>query len=149
MKYKLVVAVIGLAAVAVVGTVHATPWSSATTALSSAPVSPAPVFYWSTEARRAIVPPSAGSENFGNKFPGEAAVYMGIVHVAIYDAAVSIEGGYQPYTSTPTAPAGTSPEAAIATAAYDTLVGLQNTNKLRLSPAGKATLDADYAAYMG
>ena len=24
---------------------------------------------------------------------------MGIVHVAIYDAAVAIEGGYQPYTS--------------------------------------------------
>src|SRR5919204_579200 len=97
MKYKLVVAVIGLAAVAVVGTVQATPTSSAPSALSSAPVSPAPVFYWSTEARRAIVPPSAGSENFGNKFPGEAAVYMGIVHVSIYDAAVAIEGGYQPY----------------------------------------------------
>ena len=46
------------------------------------------------------------AENFGNKFPGEAAVYMGIVHVAIYDAAVAIEGGYQPYAITPPAPAG-------------------------------------------
>ncbi len=45
-----------------------------------------------------------GSENFGNKFPGEAAVYMGIVHVAIYDAAVAIEGGYRPYAPTPAAP---------------------------------------------
>jgi len=58
-----------------------------------------PVLYWSNEARRAIVPPSAGPENFGNKFPGEAAVYMGIVHVAIYDAAVAIEGGYRPTQS--------------------------------------------------
>ena len=58
-----------------------------------ASVSAAPVLFWSNEARRAIVPPTAGPENFGNKFPGEAAVYMGIVHVAIYDAAVALEGG--------------------------------------------------------
>ena len=42
---------------------------------------------WSNMARRAIVPAGPngifGSENFGNKFPGEAAVYMGIVHTAI------------------------------------------------------------------
>ena len=31
---------------------------------------------------------------------------MGIVHVAIYDAAVAIYGGYQPYVQTPPAPAG-------------------------------------------
>jgi hypothetical protein len=100
---------------------------------------------WSTEARCAIVPPTAGPENFGNKFPGEAAVYMGIVHVAIYDAAVAIEGGYRPYAIALNAPHA-SPEAAIATAAYDTLVGLQNTNRLRLSST--AILDADHTAYM-
>ena len=50
---------------------------------------------------------------------------MGIVHAAIYDAAVAIEGGYRPYAIAPTAPADTSPEAAIATAAHDTLTGLQ------------------------
>src|SRR5437763_11689757 len=92
-------------------------------------LSAAPVIYWSNEARRAIVPAGPGgvfgTENFGNKFPGEAAVYMGIAHVAIYDAAVAIEGGYRPYASTPAAPANTSPEAAIATAAYNTLTGLQ------------------------
>ncbi|MGE5274865.1 MAG: hypothetical protein ACM3QU_14030 [Verrucomicrobiota bacterium] len=63
-----------------------------------------PVAYWSTETRCAIVPAgpggSFGAENFGNKFPGEAAVYMGIVHVAIYDAAVAVEGGHQPYAIT-------------------------------------------------
>ena len=52
-----------------------------------------PVVEWSLEAQRAIVPPPAG---VGNKFPGEAAVYMGIVHVAMYDAAVAIQGGYRP-----------------------------------------------------
>jgi hypothetical protein len=30
---------------------------------------------------------------------------MGIVHVAIYDAAVALEGGYRPYVPTPAAPA--------------------------------------------
>src|SRR5580765_6748225 len=93
------------------------------------PAATTPVAFWSTEARCAIVPagPSGlfGAENFGSKFPGEAAVYMGIVHVAIYDAAVAIEGGYTPYTPTPAAPPHTSPAAAIATAAYDTLRGLQ------------------------
>ena len=59
-------------------------------------LSAAPVTYWSNEARRAIVPPGPnsifGAENYGTKFPGEAAVYMGIVHAAIYDAAVAIRG---------------------------------------------------------
>lgn len=114
---------------------------------SAPPVlSASPVVDWSNEARRAIVPPSAGPENFGNKFPGEAAVYMGIVHVAIYDAAVAIEGGYRPYAIALTAPANTSPAAAIATAAHDTLIGLQPA--LGLNAAQQAILDGDYAAYL-
>jgi len=111
------------------------------------PAEATPVAFWSTEARCAIVPAGPGgifgTENFGNKFPGEAAVYMGIVHVAIYDAAIAIEGGYQPYTTTPTAPANTSPAAAIATAAYDTLTGLQPQ-----LGANQTILDSDYSAYM-
>src|SRR5438034_10397150 len=88
-----------------------------------------PVIDWSNEARRAIIPAGPGgifgSENYGNKFPGEAAVYMGIVHAAIYDAAEAIEGGYEPYAIRLTAPMDTSPTAAIATAAHHTLIGLQ------------------------
>jgi len=138
-----------LGAVAFVG---AGPSVGATAATQCAPAAayPAattPVAFWSTEARCAIVPAGPGgifgSENFGNKFPGEAAVNMGIVHVAIYDAAVAIEGGYKPYAPTPTAPAGTSPEAAIATAAYDSLTGLQPQ-----LGANQTILDDDYAAYM-
>jgi hypothetical protein len=113
-------------------------------------VHPAPVADWSNEARRAIVPPGAngvfGSENYGNKFPGEAAVYMGIVHAAIYDAALAIEGGYRPYASALAAPPGTSPAAAIATAAYRVLIGLQPA--LGLTPAQQDILDRNYETYL-
>jgi hypothetical protein len=111
------------------------------------PAATTPIAYWSTEARCAIVPAGPGGvfgpENFGNKFPGEAAVYMGIVHAAIYDAAVGVEGGYRPYTTTPTAPPNTSREAAIASAAYDTLKGLQPQ-----LGADHAILDNDYSFYI-
>jgi hypothetical protein len=196
-----------LAAVAFIGgapDVGATPPTTQCAPAANYPSATTPVAFWSTEARCAIVPAGAGSENFGNKFPGEAAVYMGIVHVAIYDATVAIEGGYRPYalamkvTSAPklraargssawlawrlgsglwkpygkanpnvrprlprvvprswwarlgkarsSASAGPSPAAAIAAAAYETLVGLQPT--LRLDSSGQAILHADYVAYL-
>jgi hypothetical protein len=112
----------------------------------TATLTAAPVIDWSNEARRAIVPPSAGAENYGNKFPGEAGVYMGIVHVAIYDAALAIEGGYRPYAIALTAPSGTSPAAAISTAAHHTLVGLQPA--LGLTAEQRAILDGVYADYL-
>jgi hypothetical protein len=108
------------------------------------------VLYWSNEVRRAIVPAGPGGivgpENYGNKFPGEAAIYMGIVHAAIYDAAVAIEGGYRPYAIALDAPAETSPKAAIATAAHHVLVGLQPA--LGLTPVQQAVFDDRYAAYL-
>lgn len=117
-----------------------------------------PVIYWSHEAQRAIVPAGPGgvfgTENVGNKFPGEAAVYMGIVHAAIYDAAVAIEGGYQPYAIAIDAPSHASPAAAIATAAHHTLVGspeigLQGLQPaLGLTPEQHESFDADYESYM-
>jgi hypothetical protein len=127
--------------------VGATPPPTTQCAPAAYPAATTPVAFWSTEARCAIVPAGPagvfGTENFGNKFPGEAAVYMGIVHAAIYDAAVAIDGGYRPYTTTPTAPANTSPEAAIAAAAYYTLTGLQP--QLGANPM---ILSNDYAAYI-
>jgi hypothetical protein len=138
--------VVLMGAAAYVGTVLATPNSGATGELNATPLPATPVIDWSNEARRAIVPASAGSENFGNKFPGDAGVYMGIVHAAIYDAAVAIEGGYEPYAIALTAPAETSPAAAVATAAHHVLVGLQPA--LGLNPAQQAILDGDYDAYL-
>ena len=116
----------------------------------AAPISAEPVIYWSREAQRAIVPAGPGGifgpDNYGNKFPGEAAVYMGIVHVAIYDAALAFEGGYEPYAIGLAAPPDASPEAAIATAAHNVLVGMQPA--LGLSPAQQAHLDGVYDDYI-
>jgi hypothetical protein len=146
------------AALLAFGPASATPRGAPAPQPETATLSATPVIDWSNEARRAIVPAAAGAENFGNKFPGEAAVYMGIVHAAIYDAAVAIEGGYEPYAGPYdpplTAPADTSAESAIATATYRTLVGLYRrlpppSNAIvGLDPAQRPILDADYAAYM-
>jgi hypothetical protein len=109
--------------------------------------SPEPVHYWSDQARRAIVPPTAGAENYGHRFPGEAAVYMGIVHVAMYDAAVALEGGYQFYAHYDppiNVPPNTSAAAAIATAAHHTLVGVP----CALNDAEASTLSSVYDNYM-
>jgi hypothetical protein len=148
-KSRLALVLVLLGAVAFVGAGPAVGASPRTQCAPAANYRAAttPIAFWSTEARCAIVPAgpggSFGSENFGNKFPGEAAVYMGIVHVAMYDAAVALEGGYRPYVPTPAAPANTSPEAAIATAAYATLTGLQPQ-----LGANQTILDDDYTAYL-
>jgi len=114
------------------------------------PLPAAPVIYWSREAQRAIVPPGPGDifgrDNYGNKFPGEAAVYMGIVHAAIYDTALAFEGSYQPYAIGLTALPDASPDAAIATAAHNVLIGLQP--ELGLSPSQQAHLDRIYTDYL-
>jgi hypothetical protein len=87
------------------------------------------VSQWSLIAQNSIV-------GVAHKFPGEAAVYMGIVHAAIYDAAVAVEGGYHPYHVSPVVPPGASLDAAVATAAHRVLVGL--------FPGQQADLDQAY-----
>ena len=77
---------------------------------------------WSLNAQRTIV-------DVGKKFPGEAAVYMGVVHAAIYDAAAAVSTARRPPASL---------DASVATAAHRVLVGL--------FPAQQADLDAAYAA---
>jgi len=53
------------------------------------------------------------------------ATDIAVVHVAMYDAIVAIEGGYEPFAAIPTSPtAGASIEAAAATAACGTLQGM-------------------------
>jgi hypothetical protein len=88
---------------------------------------------WSLIAQNAIVA-------VARKFPGEAAVHMGIAHAAIYDAVVAIEGGYRPYAVPATAPPNTTPAAAIAAAAHRVLVGR--------FPDQQASLDDLYFAYL-
>ena len=102
MKSRLTLLVVLLGAVVFVGAGRGVGAIAPTTQCAPAadyPAATTPVAFWSTEARCAIVPAGPGgifgSENFGNKFPGEAAVYMGIVHVAIYDAAGGDRGRLQ------------------------------------------------------
>jgi PAP2 superfamily len=85
---------------------------------------------WSLIAQNSIVV-------VGKKFPGEAAVYMGIVHAAIYDAAVGVSGGYRPYRVSCGVPRGASLDAAVATAAHRVLV--------ELFPEQVGDLDTAYA----
>ena len=95
--------------------------------------SPRAVVEWSTQAQRAIV-------GRAGKSPGDAAVFMGIVHAAIYDAVVAIEGGARAYAIKPTVPAGASSEAATAAAAHGVLVGM--------FPGQQPILDTNYDAYL-
>jgi hypothetical protein len=88
---------------------------------------------WSLIAQNAVVA-------VGRRFPGEAAVYMGIVHATIYDTVVAIKGGYRPYAITPTVPPNTSVEAAVATAAHHVLVGR--------FPDQQTGLDGVYITYL-
>ncbi len=70
--------------------------------------------------------------------PPKASRAMAIVHVSAFDALIGIVGGFTPYHSTDPAPAGASPEAAVAAAAHRALVALY--------PAQQATFDAALAA---
>jgi hypothetical protein len=47
------------------------------------------------------------------------------VSIAIYDAVVAIEGGYEPYSTLPRPHANASPEVAAATAAYRVLSSVE------------------------
>ena len=50
-----------------------------------------------------------------------SSLYFGFASLAVYDAVVTIEGGYEPWIEQPRAHANASSEAAAATAAYDVL----------------------------
>lgn len=62
---------------------------------------------------------------FGHQLgPTRASRAMAIVHIAMFDAIIAINGGYQSYTGLPAAAANTSMKAAVAQAAHDALVAL-------------------------
>jgi hypothetical protein len=77
----------------------------------------------------------------GTRPPASAFVLGAIIHLAMYDAAMAIEGGYQSYAADISAPAGADVRAAVATAAYETA-------RLRVDSSQIAYLDAQYSAYM-
>lgn len=65
-------------------------------------------------------------------FQNEGLIYAAYESAAVYNAAVAINGHYQPYGAPITAPRGASSDAAVIEAAYDTLV--------HYFPAATATL---------
>jgi hypothetical protein len=75
------------------------------------------------------------------KFQLEGLIYVSYVQAAVYDAVTKIEGRYKPYHNfhSPVKTDGASPEAAVAAAAYNTLVYF---------PAQAATLTATYQSYL-
>jgi hypothetical protein len=96
------------------------------------PPAPAKVINdWAVIAQNTITPTVVAS--------GQNA-HGAMVPIAMYDAVVAIEGGYQPYTAPVIAPAGADVAAAIATAAYWVLH--------QRFPAQQGSLDGQYASYM-
>lgn len=86
-----------------------------------------------TQARASTAP--------GASAAGATNVYVAYVELAVYNAVVAIQGGYQPYEYTVTAPSGASADAAAIEAAYRTL--------LYLLPDRAAALTTAYNASMG
>jgi hypothetical protein len=83
---------------------------------AAAAASPPPnsVSQWGEIAQKTVV--SSGA------LQNEGLVYMAYVSAAVYDAATSIQGGYEPYGGRIPAPRGASTDAAVTEAAYRTLV---------------------------
>src|SRR5258708_40337178 len=68
---------------------------------------------WNTIAENTVVGSGA--------FQPEGFIYMGYVSSAMYDAVVSIEGGYEPYSSAIPDASGASADAAVGAGAYPKL----------------------------
>jgi hypothetical protein len=111
----------------------ATPAAPASPAQATPAVArdPAVITTWDAIAVRTIVVQ-------GLKPPPVTQLYLGFVSAAMYNAVVTIDGRFAPYTTQPRAHAHASPEAAAATAAYRVLSVY--------FPASAEQLTADYQA---
>jgi hypothetical protein len=122
---------LGTALVATVCLAGSTAVSARTQASPEVGSDPAVITEWNAIAVRTIFAENA------TPIP-VSGLYFGFVSIAMYDAVVTIEGGYEPYTEQPRAHAHASPEVAAATAAYRVLN--------HYFPASAGNLAADYAA---
>ena len=75
------------------------------------------------------------------RLPGIQFVLGATIQLAVYDAVMAIEGGYESFTPAMPAPAGADVRAAAATAAYVTA-------RARVDPSQFGYLDTQYAGYM-
>ena len=72
---------------------------------------------------------------------GTSEILHATIMLAMYDAVMAIEGGYEPFAARIQAPAGADARAAAATAAY-------RAARARVAASQVAYLDGQYAAYM-
>ena len=73
--------------------------------------------------------------------PVGAFILHTLVQLAVYDAVMAIEGGFEPFQTKVNAPAGADVRAAVATAAYRSARG-------RVAPSQQPYLDEKYTAFM-
>ena len=86
----------------------------------------------------AIVQPAV---NTPPKAPVYQMVLRAMIQIAVYDAVVAIEGGYQPFAAAIPSASGANVRAAVATAAW-------RTARARVDSSQIAYLDAQYARYL-
>jgi membrane-associated phospholipid phosphatase len=106
--------------------------------------------YWSEQAWRTIAidhtpPPAGPAAAFEQAGPTRSSRVMAIFHIAIHDALNAIARRYPNYSGPLPAFADSSPDAAIAQAAHDTLAALYPLQTRRLD----AALNADLARLPG
>jgi hypothetical protein len=73
--------------------------------------------------------------------PASSEILHAMIQLAMYDAAIAIEGGYEPYAATIAAPPGADVRAAVATAAY-------RTARARVHQSQFEYLDRQYESYL-
>ena len=81
---------------------------------------------WSAVAERTVT---------SNRSPASSEVLLGIVHAAMFDAAVAVEGHHKPITASTSPDVAASPSVAVATAAYQTLKALVPAQQTALTDA--------------
>ena len=107
----------------------------ATPVPAAAEVIPNAVLQWNAIVQQAIHNASAP------RSAGTSQILHATVMLAVYDAAVSVEGGYRPFTSAVSSHPGADIRAAVATAAY-------MTARARVAASQVAFLDTQYGAFM-
>src|SRR6266480_1122703 len=106
-RYRMVGLLIAVAIVAAVG------GTTSGTAQAVLPPLPNAVQQWNKIAEDTVVGSGA--------FQGEGEIYMSYASLAVYDAVVAIQGGFEPYGPAISAPTGASVDCAVVEAAYRTL----------------------------
>jgi hypothetical protein len=135
--YRMLLIVLGVCALAVPASASAAQSTSAT------------VRDWNLYASNALTNPSTAPDMPGiAQAPQAAALHVGMVQGAVYDAVNAIDGGHRPYLADlPPASPSASKAAAAATAGHDVLVGLKAAGGVTMLPqAVRDWLDAKYAA---